>query len=137
MEGLLFIYLFRQGSVLIASGQIPPHLQEGSGPWEPSKGQAEELLTLFLTKLKITSSINQTLHEASFNLQPPHLWTIILPATVMATAEAVPAKKTASEIRAEHPDQDKACTKIRSLPGQKRALLTAQASLLCSTYCIL
>lgn len=66
-----FLGFFRQASILIASGQIPPYLQEGLGPWEPSEGQVEELLRHFLTKLKITFSINQTLHEASFNLQAP------------------------------------------------------------------
>ena len=64
----------------------------------------EELLTLFLTKLKITFSINQTLHEALFNLQAPHLCIMILLVTVMATAEAIPAAKTALAIRREPVD---------------------------------
>lgn len=59
----------------------------------------EELLTVFLTKLEITFSINQTLHEASFNLQAPHLCVMILLVTVMATAEAIPAGKTALAMR--------------------------------------
>lgn len=64
----------------------------------------EELLTLLLTKLKITFSINQTLHEACFNLQAPHLCIMILLVTVMATAEAIPAEKTALAIRREPVD---------------------------------
>lgn len=64
----------------------------------------EELLTLFLTKLKITFSINQTLHEASFNLQAPHLCIMILQVTVMATAEAIPAEETALAMRREPVD---------------------------------
>lgn len=83
---------------------MPPYLQEGLGPWEPSKGQVEELITLFRIKLKITFSINQTLHEASSNLQAPHLCIMILLVTVMATAEAIPAEKTALVIRREPVD---------------------------------
>lgn len=93
---LFYFFFFRSASVLIASGQILPYLLEGLRPWEPSKGQVEKLLTLFLTKLKITFSINQTLHEASFNLQAPHLCVMILPVTVMATTETIPAEETAT-----------------------------------------
>lgn len=62
-------------------------------PWEPSKGHAEELLVLFLTKLKIPPSINQTLHEARSLLTFRHYPA----ATVMATTEAAPAEKSAWE----------------------------------------
>lgn len=102
----------------MASGQIPPYLQEGLGPWEPSEGQVEELLTLSLTRLKITFSINQTLHEASFNLQAPHLCIMILLVTVMATAEAIPAEKTALAIRREPADWESLLRSYGPLEGR-------------------
>lgn len=42
----VFFFFFRSASVLTASEQILPYLLEGLRPWEPSKGQVEELLTL-------------------------------------------------------------------------------------------